>query len=128
MKKFHLFIIVYSIVLVAYTCIPEFLVTADVNSFFVDFDSSRQSVFTITNHHAPGKTAKLSAHFDCLYISSIGKTSKIYLDADLLEKSEVFNHGLTLTSLGYEGTPVLTEYSPAIVLSHFPSEAYRLRI
>ena len=128
MKKLHLFIIFYSILLVVYTCVPEFLITADVNSFFVDFDSSRQSVLTVSKHDIPNKIFLPSEHFGRIFTSGDIGIPEFRLDADILEKLEIFKHGLTRMPSGYEGMPVLTEHSPALELFHFPSEAYRLRI
>jgi hypothetical protein len=128
MKKLQLFIIFYSVVLIVYTCVPEFLITTDVNSFFVDFDGSRQSVLTVSKHDIPNKIFLPSEHFGRIFTSGDIGTPKFHLDADLLEKSEIFNHGLAQIPSGYEGTPVLTAHSPALELFHFPSEAYRLRI
>ena len=128
MKKLQLVIVFYSVVLVVYTCVPEFLITADVNSFFVDFDGSRQSVLTVSKHDIPNKIFLPSEHFGRIFTSGDIGVPKLHLDADILEKLEIFKHGLTQMPSGYEGTPVLAAHSPAIELSHFPSEAYRLRI
>ena len=128
MKKLHLFIIFYSILLVVYTCVPEFLITADVDSFFVDFDSSRQSVLTVSKHDVPNKIFLPSEHFGRIFSSSNIGTPDFLLEADILEKLEIFKHVLTQMPSNYEGMPVLTAHSPTLELFHFPSEAYRLRI
>ena len=128
MKKLHLFIIFYSILLVVYTCVPEFLITADVDSFFVDFDSSRQSVLTVSKHDVPNKIFLPSEHFGRIFSSSNIGTPEFHLEADILEKLEIFKHVLTQMPSNYEGMPVLTAHSPTLELFHFPSEAYRLRI
>ena len=128
MKKFQLFIIFYIVILSIYTCVPEFLITADVNSFFVDFDGSRQSVLTLSKHDIPNKIFLPSEHFSSIYTSGDIGIHEFHLDADILEKIEIFKHGLTPMPLGYEGIPVLSAHSPAMELFQFPSEAYRLRI
>ena len=128
MKKFHLFIIFYIVILSVYTCIPEFLITADINSFFVDFDGGRQSVLTVLKHDIPNKIFLPSEHFGRIFTSGDIGIPEFHLDADILEKLEIFKHGLTQMPLDYEGMPVLTAHSPVLDLFHFPSEAYRLRI
>jgi hypothetical protein len=128
MKKLQLFIIIYCALLVSYTCAPDFLITSDVNSFYVDFDSSRQSALTVSKHDTPNKTSLSSKYFGHLYITGEVKTPEFQLDADIPDAPELYDHGMTLMSPSLEGPTVLMAHSPAVELFHFPSEAYRLRI
>ena len=128
MKKLQFFIIIFSTVLVSYNCVQDFMITADVNNYYVDFDSSRKSVLTVSNQDTQNKSAISSEYLLPLYISGNVGVSEFQLDADIPEKSDVFNYKVTLTSSDSKNTPVLVTHSSSIELFHFPSEAYRLRI
>ena len=128
MKKLQLFIIIFSALLISYNCVPDFMITSDVNSYYVDFDSNRQSVLTMSEQDAPNNSFRSSDQFDPLYFSSNGKIAEFQLEADIPEKSDGSNHILMLTSSDFESTPILAAHSPEIGVLHFPSEAYRLRI
>jgi hypothetical protein len=128
MKKLQLFIIIFSVVLVSYNCVPDFMIKADVNSYYVDFDSNRQSVLTMSEQDAQNKSSISSKHFGPLYISGNDKVAEFQLEADIPEKSDVFNYEVMLTSSDFKRTPIFAAHSPATGLLHFPSEAYRLRI
>lgn len=128
MNKLQFFIIIFGALLVSYNCLTDFIITADGNSFYVDFDSSRQSVLTVSNQDTPNKSSLSSTHFGPLYTSGNVGTTEFQLDADVPEKSEIYDSGVALISSAFESTPILAAHAPAIELYHFPSEAYRLRI
>jgi hypothetical protein len=128
MKKLQLFIIIFSAVLVSYNCVPDLMITSDVNSYYVDFDSNRQSVLTISEQDAPNNSFRSSDQFDPFYFSSNGKIAEFQLEADIPEKSDGSNYNLMLTSSDFESTPILAAHNHEIGVLHFPSEAYRLRI
>lgn len=128
MKKLQLFIIIFSAVLVSYNCVPDLMITSDVNSYYVDFDSNRQSVLTMSEQDAPNNSFRSSDQFDPFYFSSNGKIAEFQPEADIPEKSDGSNYNLMLTSSDFESTPILAAHSPEIGVLHFSSEAYRLRI
>ena len=128
MKKLQFFIIIFSTVLVSYNCVQDFMITEDVNSYYVDFDSGRKSVLTVSNQDTQNKSSISSEYLLPLYISGNVGVAEFQLDADIPEKSDVFNYKVTLTSSDSKNTPVLVTHSSTIELFHFPSEAYRLRI
>ena len=128
MKKLQFFIIIFSTVLVSYNCVQDFMITEDVNSYYVDFDSGRKSVLTVSNQDTQNKSAISSEYLLPLYISGNVGVSEFQFDADIPEKSDVFNYKVTLTSSDSKNTPLLVTHSSTIELFHFPSEAYRLRI
>ena len=128
MKKLQFFIIIFSTVLVSYNCVQDFMITADVNNYYVDFDSSRKSVLTVSNQDTQNKSAISSEYLLPLYISGNVGVSEFQFDADIPEKSDVFNYKVTLISSDSKNTPVLVTHCSSIELFHFPSEAYRLRI
>jgi hypothetical protein len=128
MKNLQVFIIIFSALLVSYTCVPDFLITANINSFYVDLDSSRQSVLTASKYDTPDKTILFSECSGHLYIFSDVGTPDIQLDADIPEAPELYDHAMTLMASALEETPILTAGCSATKLFHFPSEAYRLRI
>jgi hypothetical protein len=128
MKKLQLFIIIYSILIASYACAADFLITADFNGLFTDFGSIYQSALKVTRHSGPDKIFLFSERFDHFYISVDVGTTDFQSDIDIPEKSDVYDHEVTLMSTVVEGSPALTERCPAKVLFLFPSEAYRLRI
>jgi hypothetical protein len=128
MKKLQLFIIIYSVLVASYACAADFLITADINVFRMDFGSFCQSALKVTRHSGLDNTFLFSESFGQLYIAIDVETPEFQLDADITDAPELYDHGMTLISSALEGTPVLMAHSPTVELFHFPSEAYRLRI
>jgi hypothetical protein len=128
MKKLQLFIIIYSVLVASYACAADFLITADFNGFCVDFGCMYQSALRVTRYHSPDKTFLFSERFGHLYISVEVGTTDFQSDFDIPEKSDIYDHEVTLMSSLIEGAPVITARCPAKTLFLFPSEAYRLRI
>ncbi len=128
MKKLQLFIIIYSVLVASSVCAADFLVTADFNGFFMDFGSICQSALKVTRHSRLDKTFLFSERFDHFYIIIDVGTPDFKSDIDIPEKSDIYDHEVTLMSSVFKNAPVLTARSPAKMLFLFPSEAYRLRI
>jgi hypothetical protein len=129
MNKLQFIIIIFSALLISYNCVPDFMITSDVNSYYMDFDSNRQSVLTMSEQDAPNNSFRSSDQFDPLYFSGNDKIAEFQIEAGIPEKSDGSSYKLMLlTSSDFEDAPILATHSPAIELFHFPSEAYRLRI
>ena len=128
MKKLQLFIIIYSILVASSVCAADFLITADFNGFFTDFGSICQSALKVTRHSSSDKTFLFSERLGHLYITIDVGAPDFKSDIDIPEKSDIYDHEVTLMSSVFENTPILTARCPAKVLFLFPSEAYRLRI
>jgi hypothetical protein len=128
MKKLQLFIIIYSILVASSACAADFLITADFNGFCMDFGSICQSALRVTRHNGSDKTFLFSERFGHLYIIIDVGTPDFQSDIDIPEKSDVYDHEVTLMSSVVVGSPALTARCPAKALFLFPSEAYRLRI
>jgi hypothetical protein len=128
MNKLQFIIIFFIALLISYNCVPDFMITSDVNSYYVDFDSNRQSVLTMSEQDTPNNSFRSSDQFDPFYFASNGKIAEFQLEADIPEKSDGSNYNLMLISSDFESTPILAAHSPEIGVLHFSSEAYRLRI
>ena len=128
MKKLQLFIIIYSVLVASSVCAADFLITADFNGFFTDFGSMCQSALKVTRHSSSDKTFLFSERFGHFYITIDVGTPDFKSDVDIPEKSDIYDHEVTLMSSVFENTPVLSARYPTKVLFLFPSEAYRLRI
>jgi hypothetical protein len=129
MNKLQFIIIIFSALLISYNCVPDFMIPSDVNSYYVDFDSNRQSVLTMSEQDAPNNSFRASDQFDPFFFSSNDRVAEFQLEADIPEKSDGSNYNLMLiTSSEFESTSIIATHNPAIGVFHFPSEAYRLRI
>jgi hypothetical protein len=128
MKKLQLFIIIYSVLVASCACAADFLITADFNSFCSDFGGMCQSALKVTRYNGSDKAFLFSERFGHLYISIEVGTPDFQSDIDIPERSDIYDHEVTLMSSVVECAPVLTARCPAKTLFLFPSEAYRLRI
>jgi hypothetical protein len=128
MKKLQLFIIIYSVLVASCACAADFLITADFNGFCADFGCICQSGLRVARYTSPDKTFLFSERFGHVYISIEVGTPEFQSDIAIPEKSDIYDHGMTLMSLVVGGAPVLTAWCPAKALFLSTSEAYRLRI
>ena len=133
MKKLQLFILISSVLLASYAYPADFLITDDINSFYVDSDCNGQSELTAVKHGSLDKPLLILEFFRYPYISSdVGivdtRPDTIDIDMDISEESKINVPVVIMMLSDFEGTPVLTVRRPGAGLFRFPLDAYRLRI
>ena len=135
MKKLQLFILISSVLLASYAYPADFLITDDVNTFYVesDYNYNGRSELRAVEHASLDKPFLVLELFSYPYISSdVGivdsQPDTTDLDMDISEDSEINVPVITMMLSDFEGTPLLTVRCPAAGLFRFPLDAYRLRI